>query len=124
MLILVAASIAALVHVVAFLLESLLWTKPAGRKAFRTTEAEAETIKFMAFNQGFYNLFLAIGCVVGVTLHASGRPEGKPVITFACACMLGAACVLASGGTKYLRGVVIQGLPPLVALVGLYLIAR
>jgi putative membrane protein len=122
MLVIVAASIAALAHVAFFVLESILWTKPAGRKVFGTTEAEAETVKFMAFNQGFYNLFLAVGCVVGVGLLASGRPEGKPLVTFACACMLGAACVLATGGAKYFRGVGMQGLPPLVTLIALYVV--
>jgi putative membrane protein len=117
---LVAASVAALAHVGFFVLESLLWTKPAGRKIFGTTEAEAETIKFMAFNQGFYNLFLAIGAACGVGLVASGRPEtGRPVIVFACACMLGAAAILATGGKRFARGVAMQGLPPLIALVAL-----
>lgn len=120
MVVLVAASIAALVHVGFFVLESFLWEKPAGRKIFGTTQAEAETIKFMAFNQGFYNLFLAIGTLVGVYFVAIGRSEaGIVLVGFGCACMVGAACVLATGGEKYVRGVIMQGVPPLVALIGL-----
>jgi putative membrane protein len=120
MVFLVAASVAALAHVGFFVLESLLWTRPAGRRIFGTTEAEAETIKFMAYNQGFYNLFLAIGAASGVGLVLSGRAEmGRPVVVFACACMLGAAAILATGGKRYLRGVIMQGLPPLVALAAL-----
>jgi putative membrane protein len=123
MLVLVAASLAALMHVGFFLLESVLWTKPAGRKIFGTTEADAETIKFMAFNQGFYNLFLAIGTVVGVYFLATGKPEtGKPLVGFACACMVGAAFILATGGAKFARGVIMQGTPPLVALIGLFVL--
>jgi putative membrane protein len=122
MIVMVAASIAALAHVWFFVMESVLFTKPAGRRIFRTTEADAETMKFMAFNQGFYNLFLAIGVLVGVYFLATGKPEtGRPVVAFACACMLGAAGVLATGGTKLLRGVMMQGLPPLVALAGMLL---
>jgi putative membrane protein len=122
MVALVAASLAALLHVGFFVLESLLWTKPAGRKIFGTTAADAETIKFMAFNQGFYNLFLAIGCSVGVGLLATGRAEsGRPIVAFACACMLGAACVLATGGKRFVRGVLMQGIPPLIALAALFL---
>jgi putative membrane protein len=94
---------------------------PAGRKIFGTTAADAETIKFMAFNQGFYNLFLAVGCFVGVGLLASGRTEaGRAIVAFACACMFGAACVLATGGKRMVRGVLMQGVPPLVALVALF----
>lgn len=120
MMVLVAASLASLAHVGFFVLESLLWTKPVGRRIFGTTAADAETIKFMAFNQGFYNLFLAVGAAAGVVLVAIGRPEtGRPLIAFACACMLGAAIVLATGGKRFARGAAMQGLPPLVALVAL-----
>ena len=123
MVVLVAASLAALMHVGFFVLESLLWTKPAGRKIFGTTEADAETIKFMAFNQGFYNLFLAIGTVAGVYFLATGRSEaGKALVGFGCACMVGAACILATGGVKFARGALMQGTPPLVALVGLFVL--
>ena len=122
MVAIVAASLAAFIHVLFFLLESFLFTKPLGRKIFATSEADAETMKFFAFNQGFYNLFLAIGCFCGVVFLATGKPEtGRPLVAFACACMLGAACVLATGGAKLLRGVLMQGVPPLVALVGLFL---
>ncbi|SRR5579883_2210753 len=120
MIVLVAASIASLAHIVFFVLESLLWTKPIGRRIFGTTAADAETIRFMAFNQGFYNLFLAIGAATGVLLASTGRPAmGLPLVAFACACMLGAAMVLATGGKRLARGVALQGLPPLVALVAL-----
>jgi putative membrane protein len=109
----VAAAIAAVIHVGFFALESFLFTKPVGRKIFRTTPADAETMKFFAFNQGFYNRFLAIGCAVGIALAI------EPLVMFTCASMVGAAAVLATGGKQFLRGVALQGVPPLVALVGL-----
>jgi len=105
------AAIAGVIHVAFFVLESFLFTKPAGRKIFGTSEADAETMKFFAFNQGFYNLFLAIGCFYGIA-----RGE-RVLVIFTCACMVGAAAILATGGKKLLRGVVMQGAPPLVALV-------
>jgi putative membrane protein len=111
------AALAAVVHVAFFVLESFLFTKPAGRKVFGTTAADAETMKFLAYNQGFYNLFLAVGCAVGIGLVVSGRSEaGRAMIAFACATMVGAAAVLGSGGRKYARGVVVQGGPALAAL--------
>ncbi len=122
MVAIVAGALAGVIHVLFFLLESFLFTKPLGRKVFQASEADAQTMKFLAFNQGFYNLFLAIGCFVGVYFLATGKPEtGRPLVGLACACMVGAACVLATGGAKFLRGVTMQGLPPLVALVGLFL---
>ncbi len=109
----IAAALAATVHVGFFALESFLFTKPIGRKIFSTSAADAETMKFFAFNQGFYNLFLAIGCFAGIALSM------RPLVIFTCASMVGAAAVLASGGKRFLRGVALQGIPPLVALAAL-----
>lgn len=104
------AAIAGVIHVAFFVLESFLFTKPAGRKIFGTSEADAETMKFLAFNQGFYNLFLAIGTFVGIALGQ------RVLVVFTCASMVGAAAILATGGKKLIRGVIMQGAPPLVAL--------
>ena len=38
----------------------------------RTDQAAADTTKPMAYNQGFYNLFLAIGAVIGLVLYWAG----------------------------------------------------
>jgi putative membrane protein len=54
------AGLAALLHVYIFVMESLTWTSARTRATFGTTQEEAETTKLLAFNQGFYNLFLAI----------------------------------------------------------------
>ncbi len=42
-----------------FCLESVASTGRRARAVFRTTEAEARTTRTLAFNQGFYNPFLA-----------------------------------------------------------------
>ena len=62
-----AALLAAAIHVWFFVVESLLFGRPgvAARFGLRTDEQIA-AVRPMAFNQGFYNLFLAIGIVVGV----------------------------------------------------------
>src|SRR6185369_15809425 len=118
---LIFAGLAALLHLFFFCLESLWWQRPAVRRIFRTGEEEARVTKFLAFNQGFYNLFLALGAAAGLYLLQTGRPEaGRALLTLACGSMLGAALVLASGGRRYPRGVLVQGLPPLLALVLLW----
>ena len=58
---LIFAGLAALLHVYIFVMESLTWTTPRTRAVFGTTAEEAQTTKMLAFNQGFYNLFLAVG---------------------------------------------------------------
>jgi putative membrane protein len=115
----VAAALAGLIHVLFFCMESLWWTKPAVYRRFRSTEAQAQMTKSLAFNQGFYNLFLAAGALGGLALIATGhRQAGMILVAWNCACMLAAAVVLAASSPQMMRGALIQGLPPLVFLLG------
>ena len=43
------------------------------------------------------------------------------IVLFACLSIVGAAAVLATGGSKYFRAVVLQGSTPLIAVI-LYLV--
>ena len=118
----VAVVVAALFHVVTFVLESVRWTQPAVWRRFGVaSQQDAETIKPMALNQGFYNLFLALGGLVGVVAVGLGhRTVGVTLMAFAAACMLGAGLVLAaSAGRRLLRAAALQAGPPLVALIAL-----
>lgn len=122
---LVFALLAALLHLLFFGLESLAWRAPAVRRIFRQTEAQAETTRGLAFNQGFYNLFLAVEIAIGLWLIRSGRPAaGRALAVFALASMLAAAGVLLAWDRKMIRGALIQGLPPLVALASLWRAGR
>lgn len=131
---LVAASLAALLHVYIFVMESVLWTTPRVRATFGITDdRQAEFTKPMAFNQGFYNLFLAIVTIVGVALVASGRggagqladtsSAGLALLVAGTGSMLAAALVLALSDRTKLRAAATQGLFPLVALVALLVAA-
>jgi putative membrane protein len=119
---LIFAGIAALLHVLFFKLESLDWRKPKTWKTFGLeSQADADTTASLAFNQGFYNLFLAIGTAVGIVVVAASDTHdniGWTLIIFACGSMLAAAAVLiSSGGKAFARAAVIQGVPPLIAIV-------
>ncbi len=119
---LVFAGIAALLHVLFFKLESLDWKKPATWKTFGlASQAEADTTASLAFNQGFYNLFLAIGTGTGVALilfSDSHDKIGWTLILFGCGSMLAASIVLiSSGGKPFARAAAIQGGPALIAIV-------
>src|SRR3954449_6741706 len=92
---LVFAALAALLHVYIFTMESLLWTAPRTRATFGTTAEEAETTKLLAFNQGFYNLFLALVTAVGIAFTISGGTRVGVALLFAgVGPMLAAATVL------------------------------
>lgn len=119
---LVLVTLAALLHVAIFVMESVLWTRPAVWRRFglRTQEA-AEGTRAMAYNQGFYNLFLAIVAVVGVVLDVAQNPAGFVLMVVATASMVAAAVVLTTTGSGYLRAALTQGTVPALALVALLL---
>jgi len=110
------AALAALLHVYIFVMESVQWTQPRIWKRFGVADqAAAEITKPMAYNQGFYNLFLAIGVVIGIVLFYAGG--GIALVLFALGSMVAAALVLVTTGLKYLRPALIQGTLPLIAFV-------
>jgi putative membrane protein len=116
------AALAALLHVYIFVMESILWTRPAIWKRFGLkSQDDAQTIKPMALNQGFYNLFLAIGVFVGFFLlpHPGLHSAGVMLILFCCASMLAAALVLVISNPRMVRAAVTQGVLPLLAVVSL-----
>ncbi|NUP59976.1 MAG: DUF1304 domain-containing protein [Pseudarthrobacter sp.] len=118
------AVLAAALHVYIFSMESLTWTRPATWKRFGVaSQADAETTRPMAYNQGFYNLFLAVGAFTGSGLvafagHGSLQEvAGWTLVFSSCGSMFLAAAVLAFTGRKYLRAAAIQGALPLLAVV-------
>jgi len=114
----VVAAFAGLVHVLFFWLESLRWTSPGVRERFGMSEEQSQTTKLLAFNQGFYNLFLALGTFAGLWLIGAGRTDqGLVLVSFTCLCMVVAAMVLAWSSPRMIRGAAMQAMFPLVFLV-------
>ena len=119
---LVFAALAALLHVYIFVMESLTWTSPRTRATFGTTPQEAETTKLLAFNQGFYNLFLAIITGIGIVAVSLGHNAVGATLVFAgVGSMAAAAVVLLASARDKARAAVTQGTFPVVAIVLLLL---
>src|SRR5882757_9997339 len=115
---LIVAALAALLHVYIFTMESLTWTSPRTRATFGTTPEEAETTKLLAFNQGFYNLFLAIVTGIGIAAVAMGHKSVGAALIFAgVGSMAAAALVLLISARDKARAAVTQGLFPAITLV-------
>ncbi|WP_291036523.1 DUF1304 domain-containing protein [Herbiconiux sp.] len=116
-------ALAALVHVYIFVLESIRWRQPATWKIFGIRDqADADTTAPLAYNQGFYNLFLAVGALVGlVLLFTEAREAGYALALLSTGSMLAAAAVLLSTGRSRLRSAAVQGTFPLLAVVLLLL---
>ena len=119
---LIFAVLAALLHVYIFVMESLTWTSPRTRATFGTTPEEAETTKLLAFNQGFYNLFLATISGLGIARVVMGdRAVGAALIFAGLGSMAAAAAVLLLSAPDKARAALIQGTFPVIAIVLLVL---
>ncbi|XPP26389.1 MAG: DUF1304 domain-containing protein [Leucobacter sp.] len=114
---LVLAAAAALLHVYIFYLESIAWTAPRTRKVFGLKAEEAASTRELAFNQGFYNLFLAIVTVLGIILSAPLAGIGYALVFAGTGSMLAAALVLFASSRSKRRAAVTQGAIPLLSVV-------
>ena len=116
--------IAALIHLLIFFLESVLWSRPDVWKRFGLkTQQEADTVRPMAFNQGFYNVFLALGAATGLLMLGSNNwaQGGIALSIFAATSMVLAALVLVTSSPKLARAAAVQGIAPLIGVIFLVL---
>ena len=113
---LILIGLAGLLHIVIFYFESVVWSQPKTWKRFGLrSQEDADVVKPMALNQGFYNLFLAIGVFVGLGLLVSGATDAGITLTlFAALSMVAAATVLVVSNPKLARAAITQGALPLV----------
>ena len=114
----VLAVMAAEVHILIFYMESIAWEGPLARKTFGGTPEEARAHAFYAFNQGFYNLFLALQAIIGVVLTVLGHTAiGAALMLAGTGAMLVAAIVLALASAPHRSAAAKQGTFPLLAVV-------
>lgn len=102
------------IHLWIVVLEMALWTKPAGRRAFGSTQAFADSTATLAANQGLYNGFLVAGLIWGLVKGAAGF-EFK---AFFLACVLVAG--LYGAATASRRILFVQAAPAAAALAALF----
>ena len=113
----VLAVLAAALHILIFYMESIAWEGPLARKTFGGTPEEARPHAFYAFNQGFYNLFLALQALIGVVVSALGHVAiGAALILAGTGAMLVAAVVLALASAPHRSAAAKQGVFPLLAV--------
>ena len=109
---------AAVLHVIFYLIESFFWMNPKVYTNFGVlNEDNAKVIRVFTFNQGFYNLFLSIGAFLAFYFWQVGDPNAEIMIWYSCLFMIGAALVLLFSAPRSIVGALIQGLPPLLALI-------
>lgn len=112
-------ALAGLLHVGFFVMESILFNHENVYTRFQLTTAEQVAIvePFM-YNQGWYNLFLAIAAFAGIILAGKWiKNAGETLAMYACLSMLGAAIVLFFSVPEMQRAAFVQGTFPLLALI-------
>ena len=110
--------LAGLLHVAIFAMESLFFMHESIYSRFLITSPEhAQIVSLFAYNQGWYNLFLAIAALSGaIFTNTLPKNVGISLSVYACLSMLAAALVLAFSAPELLRAAFVQGLFPLIAL--------
>ncbi|MET7133974.1 DUF1304 domain-containing protein [Cellulosimicrobium sp. MI9406] len=116
------AGVAAAIHVYIFVMESLTWTSARTRATFGTSPQEAAATREMAFNQGFYNLFLAVLVVLGIVLYAADRQDvGLTLVVAGAGSMVAAGLVLLVSSPSKARAALVQLVPPALGVLGVVL---
>ena len=115
------AFFSAAVHGYIFWLEAVAFDSATTRAAFRIrTPEQADANRPWAYNQGFYNLFLAVAVLAGAVLLLAGATTvGVTAIVFGCAVMLAAASLLAISDRSMLKSALVQGLAPALTLLAI-----
>lgn len=118
-------SLAAVVHLAVFGSQTIAWSSPGvWRRYGVASQRDADVSRPLAYTQGFYNLFLAGGAIVGLVLYwTTLHHVGFGLIFFTCTCMVLAAVVQLTVGGRTPTAALVQGIPPLVGLV-LFVVAQ
>ena len=110
-------AMAAVIHLGFFIFESILLHKPGGFRKLRITEQEFAVVRLWTFNQGFYNLFLALGMLLGLYFVLKLQVHLAGVMTGFCSIsMIGAGIVLWFSAPHLRKFAILQALPPLLGL--------
>ncbi|MFT4122673.1 MAG: DUF1304 domain-containing protein [Microbacteriaceae bacterium] len=112
--------LAGLVHLYIFWLESISWPLPTTWRRFGVrSQDEADAIRPMAYNQGFYNGLLAVEVLAGIILLAGGSlaAAGIALELFGGISMALAATVLVLSNPGLARAAILQGALPLIGVV-------
>jgi len=118
-------ALAGLLHIIFFVVESILYQKKGGHALFKVSEADHQATKVWAFNQGFYNLFLALGTFGGLYFVFQRQVMLAGVLTGFCGLsMICAGIVLWYSAPHLRRGALAQILPPLLGFIFLFFHVR
>ncbi len=109
-----------ILHIQFWLLEAVWWRQERIWKRFGIrSQDQADGLAFNMINQGYYNLFLGIGAIVGAILLPFDVPGRTTLLGYCCLFMVGAGLVLFVSRRSMARAALIQAVPPLITLIAL-----
>jgi putative membrane protein len=81
------AGLVALIHIVVFVWEVLLFHRPkVHRGIFRIPAEDVPTVRLWSVGVGFYNLFLGSGTIAGlIALNSGSVVAGRTLVLYTCA---------------------------------------
>lgn len=112
------STLAILLHLFIFYLESFAWTTRATTVFGHSAQAGEQT-RELAFNMGFYNLFLALIAAAGLFVRPWSLSAGNALVAAGIGAMLAAAVLLFATSPNKRAAAVKQGTFPLLALLAL-----
>ncbi|MFC0108089.1 DUF1304 domain-containing protein [Kibdelosporangium aridum] len=123
------AGIAALVHILAFIWETIFFRRPGVHwGVFKIRSEDVPAVLLWSFNQGFYNLFLAAGTILGlIWVHSGNADLGRAFVFYTCGFMVLSGIMLfisdrlglgREKGTG-VGGSISEALPPLVVIIAM-----
>jgi putative membrane protein len=111
------ALLPAVLHLYIFWIETWGWGSASSTRAFGVKPEDVEPVRPWAFNQGWYNLFLAVAVVGGLVWGGVG---GTALAAYGTGSMVAAAAVLVLSNPAKARSAALQGVPALVGLAALW----
>lgn len=118
-----------IVHFMFFVLEAVFWMRPEvytilidflNNPVKLDYPTQAITLRNLFINQGFYNLFLTCGGLVGVYhLKKGNYVDGYTLILFLCFAGVGAGIILSCSTKAYVLAI-LQALPAALAFFNVY----
>lgn len=113
----------AAIHLYIFVLESFLWGKPRTNQVFGLRPADVEATRALAFNQGVYNLLLALAIVAGAALWMGvpafdkGPFAGQVLLCYGLGSIAVAGLTLLASAPRLWKSALIQLVPAVLGLV-------
>jgi putative membrane protein len=117
----------ALVHLYIFVLESLWWGKARTNQVFGLKPSDVEVTRALAFNQGVYNLLLAVAVIAGWSLwmgfpsFAKGPFAGMVLLSYGLGSIIVAGLTLLASAPALWRSAAVQLLPAVLGLAVVFL---